>query len=59
MVNKISDNNLDTVDGKRIRNYSGFHIKGTWSVHLFNGNYLSIPEGTCSCEYFFHEIPCM
>ena len=28
-----------------------------WSVHLFNGDYLSIPEGTGSCGYFFHEIP--
>ena len=23
--------------------YSWFHIKGTWSVHSFNGYYLSIP----------------
>ena len=22
--------------------YSWFHIKGTWSVHAFNGDYLSI-----------------
>ena len=34
-----------------------FYIKGTWSVHLFNGDYLSIPEGTGSCVYLFHEIP--
>ena len=37
--------------------YSLFHIKGTWSVHSFNGDYLSIPEGTGSCGYLFHEIP--
>ena len=37
--------------------YSWFHIKGTWSVHSFNGDYLSIPEGTGNCEYLFHEIP--
>ena len=39
--------------------YSWIHIKDTWSVHLFNGDYLSIPEGTGSCGYLFHEIPCM
>ena len=32
-------------------------IKCTLSVHLFNGDYLSIPEGTGSCGYLFHEIP--
>ena len=33
-------------------------LKGTWSVHSFNGDYLSIPEGTgSSCGYLFHEIP--
>ena len=37
--------------------YSLFHMKATWSVHSFNGNYLSIPDGTGSCEYLFHEIP--
>ena len=37
--------------------YSWFHIKGTWSVHSFKGDYLSIPEGTDSCGYLFHEIP--
>ena len=26
------------------------------SVHLFNGDYLSMPEGTGSCGYLFHEI---
>ena len=36
--------------------YSWFHIKGNWSIHSFNGDYLSIPEGTGSCEYLFHEI---
>ena len=33
--------------------YSWFHIKGTWSVHSFNGDYLSNPEGTDSCGYLF------
>ena len=37
--------------------YSWFHIKGIWSVHSFNGDYLSIPEGTGSCGYLFQEIP--
>ena len=37
--------------------YSWFHKKGTFSVHSFNGDYLSIPEGTGSCVYLFHEIP--
>ena len=37
--------------------YSWFHIKGSWSVHSFNGDYLSIPEGTGRCGYLFHEIP--
>ena len=36
--------------------YNWFHIKGTWSVHSFNVNYLYIPEG--SCGYLFHNIPC-
>ena len=26
--------------------YNWFHIKSTWSAHSFNGDYLSIPEGT-------------
>ena len=39
--------------------YSWFHIKGTWSVHLFNGGNLSIFKGRGSCRYFFHEIPCI
>ena len=38
--------------------YSWFNIKVTWSVHSFNGDYLSIPEGTGSCEYLFNETPC-
>ena len=38
--------------------YSWFHIKGTSSVHSFNEDYLSISEGTGSCGYLFHEIPC-
>ena len=37
--------------------YNRFHIKGTWSVHSLNGDYLSIPKGTGSCGYLFHEIP--
>ena len=32
-------------------------MKGTWSVHSFNGDYLSIPVDTGSCGYLFHEIP--
>ena len=34
-----------------------FHIKGTKSVHSFNGDYLSFPEGTGSRGYLSHEIP--
>ena len=30
-----------------------FQIKGSWSVHSFNDDYLSIPEGTGSCGYLF------
>ena len=45
----------DTADIRLI--YSWFHIKGTWSVHSFNGDYLTIPEGTGSWGYLFHEIP--
>ena len=26
-------------------------------LECFNGDYLSIPEGTGSCGYLFHEIP--
>jgi len=33
--------------------YSWFHIKGTWIVHSFIGDYLSMPEGTGSCWYLF------
>ena len=33
------------------------HITGTWSVHSFNGDYLSIPESTGSCGYLSHDIP--
>ena len=29
----------------------------TWSVHSFNGDYLSFPESTGSCGYLVHEIP--
>ena len=38
-------------------NYSWFHIEGTWSVNSFNRDYLSIPEGTSSCEYLFMKSP--
>ena len=38
--------------------YSWFHIKkGTLSVHLFNGDYLSIPKCTGSCGYLFMKSP--
>ena len=37
----------------RYNQYNWFHKKGTWSVHSFNGDYLSVPEGTCSCGYLF------
>ena len=33
------------------------YIKGTISVHSFNGDYLSISKYTGSCEYLFHKIP--
>jgi hypothetical protein len=35
----------------------GFHEKGTFSVHSFNDDYLSIPERPGSYKYLFHEIP--
>ena len=38
--------------------YSWFHIKGTFSVHSFNEDYLSIHECPGSWGYLFHEIPC-
>ena len=38
-------------------NYRGFHEKGTFSVHSFNDDYLSIPERPGSYKYLFHEIP--
>ena len=34
-----------------------FIYKVHWSVHSFNGEYLSIPKCTGSCEYLFREIP--
>ena len=37
----------------------GFHEKGTFSVHSFNVDYLSIPERPGSYKYLFHEIPVM
>ena len=37
--------------------YRGFHEKGTFSVHSFNDDYLSIPERPGSYKYLFHEIP--
>ena len=39
--------------------YDWFHIIGTWSVHSFNGDYLSIHKCTCSCGNLFHELPSM
>ena len=38
--------------------YRGFHEKGTFSVHSFNDDYLSIPVRPGSYKYLFHEIPC-
>ena len=29
----------------------------SYKRYLFNGVYLSIPKGTGSCGYLFHEIP--
>ena len=37
--------------------YRGFHENGTFSVHSFNDDYLSIPERPGSYKYLFHEIP--
>ena len=37
--------------------YRWFHEKGTFSVHSFNDDYLSIPERAGSYKYLFHEIP--
>ena len=37
--------------------YSWFHKKGTFSVHWFNDDYLSIPERPGSYKYLFHEMP--
>jgi len=39
------------------QSYKGFHEKGTFSVHSFNDDYLSIPERPGSYKYLFHEIP--
>ena len=36
--------------------YSYFNIKGTFSVQLFNDDYLSIPEHPGSQEYLFNKI---
>ena len=39
--------------------YSWFHLKGSWSVHSFNGDYLSIPSAhryVVSWGNLFHEI---
>ena len=33
------------------------YVKGTWSIHTFNVDYLSIPKCAVSCGYLFHEIP--
>ena len=45
--------------GYTIARYRGFHEKGTFSVHSFNDDYLSIPERPGSYKYLFHEIPVM
>ena len=37
--------------------YNWFHIKGTFSVHSFNDDYLSIHKCTGSRGYLSHEIP--
>ena len=38
--------------------YSWFHIKGTWGVHTFNGDYLSIPKCTGrAVSTFFMKSP--
>ena len=36
---------------------SWFHLKGSWSVHSFNGDYLYILVHTGSWGNLFHEIP--
>ena len=45
-ANKLKLHGLDEEHSKFIFQeywYNWFHIKGTWNVHLFNGDYLSIP----------------
>ena len=37
----------------KIKQFNQFHIKGTWSVHTFNGDYLSIP----SAHWYLAEVP--
>ena len=41
------------------KKYSWFHIKGTWSVHSCDGEYLSFLSlvHTGSWGYLFHEVP--
>ena len=40
-----------------ILTYSWFHIKSTWSVHSFNGDYLSIPSAQVAVGTFFTKSP--
>ena len=37
--------------------YNWFHEKGSWSIHSFNLDYLSIPKCPGSWGNHFHEIP--
>ena len=55
-MNDISRNHLNLLLHFCFK-YTRFHIKGTWSVHSFNGDYLSIPKGIGSRGYLFHKIP--
>ena len=56
-VYRTSDIYLCLIQAARERSYRGFHEKGTFSVHSFNDDYLSIPERPGSYKYLFHEIP--
>ena len=49
--------NFGKIEKKKRFIYRGFHEKGTFSVHSFNNDYLSIPERPGSYKYLFHEIP--
>ena len=56
-VYRTSDIYLCLIQAASERSYRGFHEKGTFSVHSFNDDYLSIPERPGSYKYLFHEIP--